>query len=813
MSSRRKSFRRMSGRLPAPLDMKGIDENDVDAAMSSLSVSKENTPMAANDDALEREKRKQKKRRERRRRSGKLSPYSIVSTPTAATTDEGETQQKYTQNELSALYKSTVQLSSENKINKQNSWSLQFIDQIDQIINVAGKGSGSASGNESRSFQNMGVVVETSAKIYAARVEETYLATGRFVADLTRVGGDDEEEDDASTEGGDAEGSETTGAKGQKKKKGGVICTLEKNLANISMKSVDMEYDVDPMFSKMSQKFDEGGAKGMLLNHLTVEDGCSIVFDTTKSASAKAREVAEEDCSDDDDDDDDDDDEEEDQDKDEDADMEGTRDDDSEAKNSVASPTTVTMVDVSGLIAAMKATGIDFESETSRLCPGLDILHRDMDRYQHMLDGGTLESISAPPAESAPAEFNAEMAVDGGYDCAENSTFDDEGWENMETRTRLSLGGAEASGRESQAFDVAALAAAPVNDYAYFDQSSFKKANWAGPVHWKPLAKKRSRRILALHARQQDAVDGAQISIDDIVEAEEDAEGSGTGKRKSRKKVFRVDFFSGAIDASKEFAEPVRSRKATLLSDKAVKEMREDTFKFTLPQDVCYEARDLGRLFLRPQSTVMSKPTSVGSPMDSPGDDGNMPGDDGGDVVAEGSDAAATTAGGLGFVDNHTPDGDSIHGLGLLADEKQTEKIEIGYATTRTKFDIKSLKKTMWSVVEKDAPVVPHEEAAENATESDGATADSVAFAESADEPVAEADSAAETPASLRETMDKLADKVPETSVSVMFFCMLYLANEKGLKLEGDANLSDVRIRRTIDPEAEVVEQMQAMAL
>ena len=41
----------MSGRLPAPLDMKGIDEDDVDAAMSSLSVSKENTPMAANDDA------------------------------------------------------------------------------------------------------------------------------------------------------------------------------------------------------------------------------------------------------------------------------------------------------------------------------------------------------------------------------------------------------------------------------------------------------------------------------------------------------------------------------------------------------------------------------------------------------------------------------------------------------------------------------------------------------------------------------------------------------------------------------------------
>lgn len=37
---------------------------------------------------------------------------------------------------------------------------------------------------------------------------------------------------------------------------------------NINMKSVDLEFQVDPLFQKMSQAFDEGGAKGMLLVNL-----------------------------------------------------------------------------------------------------------------------------------------------------------------------------------------------------------------------------------------------------------------------------------------------------------------------------------------------------------------------------------------------------------------------------------------------------------------------------------------------------------------------------------------------------------------
>lgn len=46
--------------------------------------------------------------------------------------------------------------------------------------------------------------------------------------------------------------------------------TLEKNTANIDANKYDVEFDVDPLFQKTSAKFDEGGARGLLLNNLTV---------------------------------------------------------------------------------------------------------------------------------------------------------------------------------------------------------------------------------------------------------------------------------------------------------------------------------------------------------------------------------------------------------------------------------------------------------------------------------------------------------------------------------------------------------------
>lgn len=60
-----------------------------------------------------------------------------------------------------------------------------------------------------------------------------------------------------------------------------VAKTLEKNLNNINIKAYELEFEADPLFHKMSQSFDEGGAKGMLLANLGHYDGCKILLNSS----------------------------------------------------------------------------------------------------------------------------------------------------------------------------------------------------------------------------------------------------------------------------------------------------------------------------------------------------------------------------------------------------------------------------------------------------------------------------------------------------------------------------------------------------
>ena len=52
------------------------------------------------------------------------------------------------------------------------------------------------------------------------------------------------------------------------------------------MKKFDLEFDVDPLFRKTSAAFDEGGARGLLLNHLSVGYGGDIIFDSADAVNA-----------------------------------------------------------------------------------------------------------------------------------------------------------------------------------------------------------------------------------------------------------------------------------------------------------------------------------------------------------------------------------------------------------------------------------------------------------------------------------------------------------------------------------------------
>ena len=53
---------------------------------------------------------------------------------------------------------------------------------------------------------------------------------------------------------------------------------------SLQLKKFELEFSVDPLFKKASADFDEGGAKGLLLNHLAIDSTGRIVFDSSDDA-------------------------------------------------------------------------------------------------------------------------------------------------------------------------------------------------------------------------------------------------------------------------------------------------------------------------------------------------------------------------------------------------------------------------------------------------------------------------------------------------------------------------------------------------
>lgn len=67
---------------------------------------------------------------------------------------------------------------------------------------------------------------------------------------------------------------------------------METNEASLTMKRNEREYAVDPLFHKRSAIFDSGGAKGLLLNVLSVHNGFELVFDASDMVDDSVEPVA-----------------------------------------------------------------------------------------------------------------------------------------------------------------------------------------------------------------------------------------------------------------------------------------------------------------------------------------------------------------------------------------------------------------------------------------------------------------------------------------------------------------------------------------
>lgn len=137
-------------------------------------------------------------------------------------------------------------------------------------------------------FQKASCTLDGCVKIYTSRVDSVATDTGKLLSGLAESGNKKRRGGDADDEGeGDDEDGEE-GEDGQKKRKKrtqrSAEATLATSFAQLQNKKMELELSVDPLFKKASADFDEGGAKGLLLNHLAIDSEGRIVFDSSDDA-------------------------------------------------------------------------------------------------------------------------------------------------------------------------------------------------------------------------------------------------------------------------------------------------------------------------------------------------------------------------------------------------------------------------------------------------------------------------------------------------------------------------------------------------
>lgn len=186
-----------------------------------------------------------------------------------------------------ANFEDWLKLATDNKINATNSWNFALIDYFHDM-SLLKEGDGV-------NFQKASCTLDGCVKIYTGRVDSVAIETGRLLSGLAhsnsdengkkkrRNGVEDEDEDDQAAGEDDDDGGEdgTRQKKKPKKKARSHEATLAPSFASLQVKKLELEFAVDPLFKKATADFDEGGAKGLLLNHLCIDSTGRIVFDSS----------------------------------------------------------------------------------------------------------------------------------------------------------------------------------------------------------------------------------------------------------------------------------------------------------------------------------------------------------------------------------------------------------------------------------------------------------------------------------------------------------------------------------------------------
>ncbi|CAH1783707.1 unnamed protein product [Owenia fusiformis] len=681
-----------------------------------------------NDDEAEKKARRRSKVMELHRRN-----INSPSTPSDRRRSLPLTTLSNTQ--LSEHYTNCIKLSAENKINAKNAFGLHLIDYMSELLKK----------KDLNNFQVASSTLDASAKIYAGRVDAIHTETYKMLGGLGRSENKKKGEDgDAVNDDMDAADDEENDAQVKKRKRARKSNTIEQNLKNINVNKFDLEFEVDPLFHKTASTFDEGGSGGLLLNHLhCIDDSSQLILDSSTVVMNT-----------------------------------------DSTKHNDKSRALVDLSNFKDVYASLNQPGL-------KICPqfaDFTFTNWDQTRSEETFNAmfkGSNDHVFDLHAEPEP--MHEDTQTDRGDDAysefggGDGDFADDDGGESYVTEAGDKaefIGDGKEARMVTDAIDnikhgtigtlLQVLASEP-GEYSYFNTSLL--STWAGPEHWKLKPQSKDPRFLSIADR--------------------------TKKPREKKQAFRIDYDDTEVDFDNYFKE---SRAATTLAKTTLDKYSKS--QTTLPEDLHYEAEKLFRIFIKPKVMVKRQHGTKNDIDDGISnydydnandrenfcpdvDDGLDDNDDdatlgGFNLTSQDSQSQDITMGSF----NQTLDGTILAGDNLVSQPNRVNKIDIGYAKTAKKVDVKKLKSSIWTILTKSPDKQEDEknEAEEETIEKPNDVSGSHSFQTLLD--------------TLPDTVSKNMSK--NLSIPIVFVCLLHLANEKTLKLVSDENMDDLNISQGI---------------
>ncbi|PIA14457.1 barren [Coemansia reversa NRRL 1564] len=749
-----------------------------------------------NDDAAER--RRRRKSAMERRRSNLVTPRR-VSTKGAifnhspqlgspATAAFAVQLPRLTPEELNQRYEEWMKIAADNKINANNTWDFALIDYF-YDMSLLREG-------DSINFQKASCTLDGCVKIYSSRVDSVASETGRLLSGLAEAPGkrgrhasDDDDGD------GDNEESEGRSGRQKTRRPTQAATTLAKDFASISVKKLDLEFSVDPLFKKTSADFDEGGARGLLLNHLGLDAEGRIVFDASDSTAlvdsdyttaegeiALSEHDATEDAVA------------------VDADVETEQQEQQAMQQlSIVKTHRTTPVDISLLedILGTVAEHLD----DAQICPSLADFEFTRDTsLDFSLLKEHLREDEEPEAERGMDDEETEgQGSFGGIgdddDMGHFLNFDEseDGPVPLETASTLQAAEAEEATESGAAaasgYGPGSLKMSEDEDnlLSYFDTKLAR--GWAGPEHWRlPISRAVMQKQLLPHMQQ--------TGDDEAAAGADDAEAK---RKRTDKQVYYTDFMNGTdVNAAELFAKPVRASVITM-SKKAAQNQNH-----TLPEDVHFSSKNLFNMFLKPKLRFNPRRMrTVGAVSNTAGSE-TAGSDNYGGFVVDGDDSANVFGmGGSGddddgarFDDGDDYDDDVLQlsaaseadGAGEanksgIPQLKLIRPLHVNYARRAKRVNVKRLKDNIWREM---AAAGQQKSQVMDAADPEDISQNGDADALTGDQKFSEVVS------NLKNVYPP--EKLEELSISYCFICLLHLANERNLRIEGETSLRDLVI-------------------